>query len=561
MRNQFLAIVLAANLPACCGPLCQMEKQNAQFSGGGEDAIVADLPFDFGYATLCTQGAYGSTSHNATSTMFDIDLDTPNYEDVPVFAPLAGTAYVHDGDPDDGFGIHINIDLGDETYLILGHLETVFVDNASEIAAGQLLGFEGTTGYSFGDHVHYGRHAGDASLDGIYGESFDGLILNMSEDGDHVQLMTSDMWCGLPNGDTYNSLLLTSLWHPNGSLVKTPTDPTVYLIEDGSLTPFLTESSFLSRNYDWSDVALITDNELSCYGLNDTLTDTTEVSAVLGSTNDPGVWLMIGLDSDPDRYRLLVPSVGWQAVLKSWGVIASTYDDLYHDAVTGGRVPIYPYSGTASFRDGSLVSPLEDSAVYIMSDGIAMPIKTWDALLFSGWEDRNIIEMSAAEFEAAVAVEGDCGTNTYCYELEDARSCGGPTSGEGVLPSSEPDIHTLEDLILTWYAPDDLAMDIVMLAGAVTYAGLPESGWDSIFNEVQNTSSITVTVPELASGDLVRFSVDYFNDGQLSWSCLGPFPPGVVQGSVTAKYGDTYLGYVTADDPESEGCGLLVAIP
>jgi hypothetical protein len=546
-------------LTGCCGPLCEFNKSlDAQFTGGGEDAILADLPFDLGYSVTCTQGAYGATSHNATSTRFDVDLDTPNDLDVPVFAPVGGLAYVHDQNPDNGFGIHINLDLGDGTYLILAHLEAVFIDSESEVAAGQLLGYEGTTGNSSGDHVHLGRHAGDASLDGIYGESFDGLILNMSADGEHVQEMTTSMTCALPGGETYTSLLTTPAWHPNGSLVKTPDNPTVYQIDQGGLTPFLTESAFLTRNLDFTDVALISDSELSCYGVNPGLADDTEITAVFGAFPNQAVWLLMGADTDPDRYRLLVPGVGWQAVLKSWGIIASTYDDLYNEPEDSVLVSSYNYAGPASFRDGSLISRVEDSAVYVMSDGVAMPIETWDALLFSGWEDRTVIEMSTNEFESAVLVEGDCGTNTYCLSRDDVTTCGGPSESlEGINES----IAEGDELILTWFTPDDALVDSITLAGAITHPGEPETPWGTVWMEVLNANVVTVTVPDLAHGDSLRFSVEYRDNGTSSWSCLAPYPPGLIQGSVTANYGGSYLGYLAADDPGSNGCGLVVSVP
>ncbi|MEK7183659.1 MAG: hypothetical protein AAB776_03440, partial [Patescibacteria group bacterium] len=109
-----LVISCVCFLSACCGPRCEFNQSlEAQFTGGGEDTIMSELPFESGYSVLCSQGTQDWPSHNATSTKFDVDLDTPNSEDVPVFAPVNGRAYVHDDTPEFGFGIHINIDLGD----------------------------------------------------------------------------------------------------------------------------------------------------------------------------------------------------------------------------------------------------------------------------------------------------------------------------------------------------------------------------------------------------------------------------------------------------------------
>lgn len=571
-----LMSLVALFMAGCCGPRCEFQKSleaTPLFAGGGEDMILVDMPFEAGYGALCTQGAYGEVSHHARSTMFDVDFDTPNNENVPVFVPESGIAYVHDADPTHNFGIHVNIDLGDGTYLIIAHLSAVFVDNLSTVVTGQLLGYEGTTGASTGDHVHFGRHEGDASLDGIYGTSLDGLQISMTAGGEHVELATTDMDCTLPGGTTYTSLLPTSHWHPNGSLVKTPDDSTVYVIENGDLTPFDTEAAFVSRNLYFSDVALIVDSEKSCYGERQGIDTETAMTAVYGEFPNQAVWILMGAETDPDRYRMLVPLEGWQAVLKSWGIQVSTYDDLYHDTEAAGLVDRYDYAGQAGFRNGSLVSSVEESAVYVMSDNIAMPIQTWDTLLLAGWEDRTVIEIAQDEFDAVVTAKGDCNTNMYCLTSDDLRTCGGPDRDtEGVTPSGDTTPVTTDpvttdpdewsDLEISWFTPDNEPVDFITLSGAVTHAGQAESSWETVFNEVQNTHEVTVTVPSLASGDSVRFSVDYLNNGVHNWSCLAPYPPGQVQGSVMAHYNTVIpVGYTTADDPASAGCGLRVTVP
>jgi hypothetical protein len=444
--------------------------------------------------------------------------------------------------------------------VIIAHLATSFVDNGSQVASGQLLGFEGTTGNSSGDHVHFGRHDGDASLDGIYGASIDGLVIDAMVGDEHVQLGTDEMYCALPNGNVYTSRLSTPLWHPNGSLVKTPDSQAIYLLEGQGLSLFYDQDAFVTRNYNYADVALISDTEYGCYYHNHEIVGETSITAVYGAGANEGVWLLVGSESEQEhiRYSLKVPGYGWQAVLKSWGISASTYDDLYHDVDFGGLVRNYNYGGIANFRNGSLISPVGDSAVYVMTDGIAMPIDTWDTLLFAGWEDRRIIEVEDGEFESVVTVKGDCRTNMHCLSRQDVASCGGELQEtQGV----NEQIAEGDELTLTWFAPDNREMDAITLVGAVTRTGQSEDDWGSVFTEVQNTSQAIVHLSDMMSGDSVRFSVQFRDDSVLSWSCLAPYPPGVIQGSVIASYGDTFLGYTSADDPGSNGCGLTVAVP
>ena len=55
---------------------------------GGEDVVTIDLPFSAGYESRCPQGVDGAYSHHYTCTYFDLDLDTPNNADDPVYAPI-----------------------------------------------------------------------------------------------------------------------------------------------------------------------------------------------------------------------------------------------------------------------------------------------------------------------------------------------------------------------------------------------------------------------------------------------------------------------------------------
>ena len=177
---------------------------------GGQDAVTVHMPFAEGVRSQCVQGPKGSYSHQYDSTMYDVDFDTPNDMDLGVYAPISGTAYVHQ-DLDSGFGIHVNIDLGDGTYIILAHLKKADWPDGEWVEMGEQIGIEGATGFATGDHVHMGRHRGDASRDGTKGTSVEGLNIRF-EDVAYGDVMTSPvsmMNCGLVEGAVYRSLLPT----------------------------------------------------------------------------------------------------------------------------------------------------------------------------------------------------------------------------------------------------------------------------------------------------------------------------------------------------------------
>ncbi len=559
-------------LSACCRTSeCLLERYGI---GGGQDVVSANLPFDSSFTTTCMQGVGGDYSHHFDSTYYDVDFDTPNDEDVIVYAPIGGIAYVHDTDRNTNFGVHVNIDLGDGTYIVLAHLEDVFVGNGSEVTAGQMIGFEGTTGASTGDHVHIGRHDGDPSADAIYGDSIEGLSF-MADEGSYL---TSEMDCSLSGGGRYGSLLATPRWRPSGSLVMTPYASTVYSLDGFALRPFSTQSSFISRNFEFTDVALVSEEEVACYSLGEEIDGDSQLKAVYA---DDDVWLLVGAQSDADRYRIKVASQGWQGVLKTWGIIASTYDDLEDD---DDLVSSYPsLSGPANYRDGSLVSPIEDSAVYVMADGAALPIDRYETLLLLGWEERDVIEVGEAEFQSVATVRGNCSTGSYCLDSLDVITCGGlHESGEGTYPAEgtldtgdapeeEADETTSSDdttdqsvssneLQLTWQMPASARADRISLSGEFTDSDGYSYGWGSNIATSSNSDIVTLVL-FARPGDSFRFSIEYVLNGMTSWSCLAPYPPGTTMGTAVATYDGVSLSVVTADDPASDGCGLAVTIP
>ncbi len=538
-------------LAGCCeSPRCQARQQ--WFLGGGEDVVTVDLPFAEDYQSLCTQGAFGQTSHRARSTKFDVDLDTPNDREVALYAPAAGVAYAHYSST--GFGNHLNIDLGDGTYLILGHLKSIAVASGSEVTRGQLLGVEGTTGASTGDHVHFGRHQGDAALNGIYGTSIEGLEMQVRDTVTNADITvgTTEMICGLSGGRVYASQLPVAQWHPEGSLLKSPQEDTVYLVEEHSLHPFVDEVSFLSRGYSFTEVVTIGEDELLCYSQGESVQGSQAMTAVHGIGTWDGVWLLVDSEAGVPSYRLKLPSSAWWQVLATYGFNSFlTVDDLMQDP-SGELIERYPYHGEATFRDGSVLKVAGQSALYVMRRGVAMPVATWEAYLLLGyWPSRTIHEVGTFEFAQGVTAVGDCVTDTFCLTRDDVLSCNGPAD------LIDP-VLAVEGLRLVWQTPGGQVADTLTLSGEVTHAGVAQ-GWYT-YAMATDTHEITAMIPAV-SGDDFRFSVEFGSNGVLSWSCLGPYPPGNAQGSVLAEFAGEFLGYAVAGDPTSGGCGLQIQIP
>ena len=123
-------------------------------SGGGGGWVVpcsyTSITSPFGYRVAPTTGA--STYHQG------VDLDTGTGWNV--VAARAGTAYTGYGN---AAGNYITIDHHDGFKSIYMHLNGFAVSNGTNVSAGQLIGYTGSSGVSTGDHLHFG-----ISLNGVY---------------------------------------------------------------------------------------------------------------------------------------------------------------------------------------------------------------------------------------------------------------------------------------------------------------------------------------------------------------------------------------------------------
>ncbi len=54
-----------------------------------------------------------------------------------------------------GYGKHIIIDHGDNITTLYGHLDKIYVVEGQEIKSGEVIGQEGSTGWSTGPHLHF----------------------------------------------------------------------------------------------------------------------------------------------------------------------------------------------------------------------------------------------------------------------------------------------------------------------------------------------------------------------------------------------------------------------
>ena len=126
---------------------------NSGGGGGGSWLVPCSytaITSPFGQRVSPTTGA--STYHQG------VDLDTGT--GWSVVASRAGTAYTAYGS---AAGNYVTIDHHDGFRSIYMHLSGFAISNGTNVSAGQLIGYTGSTGVSTGDHLHFG-----ISKNGVY---------------------------------------------------------------------------------------------------------------------------------------------------------------------------------------------------------------------------------------------------------------------------------------------------------------------------------------------------------------------------------------------------------
>jgi len=406
--------------------------QEDSFGGrGGGDGVI-HLPFANTGAHQCVQGAGGSYSHTLTSTRYDIDFDTSNSVDEEIYAPVSGVARVHMESATTNFGYHVNIEQGDGNYVVLAHFSEIFVQDGEEITAGQLLGYDGCTGNCTGDHVHVGRHQGDATQPAEYGTSV-GLwyyTADVTAGTGFTTYASDELICGIrsegdaQDGHFYSSALSVPLWHPNGTLVKTPSTAKVYLIDNGEARWIETQDVFWSLGYDFNELVTISDEELQCLGEGEVIDEDGFVDAVKDPSGN--IWLIFGTASDSERFRVRVRETAWEEVLVSWGLSYSLQDPPTSASSSSSYLTSWPEaSGYARFREGTLVTEASTSDVYFISEGVAVPVLDWETYLILGFFHRTLLVVDDGAVATIQDNVGSCRAGVWCLDQEAVTSCGG----------------------------------------------------------------------------------------------------------------------------------------
>ena len=85
---------------------------------------------------------------------FHTGIDIAGKRGDPIAAFMKGTV-IYAGEISWGFGKHIIVDNGNNVTSIYAHLSKMYVEKDQEVNQGQIIGTEGSTGWSTGPHLHF----------------------------------------------------------------------------------------------------------------------------------------------------------------------------------------------------------------------------------------------------------------------------------------------------------------------------------------------------------------------------------------------------------------------
>ena len=86
--------------------------------------------------------------------LYHSGIDIASKKDDPI-TPFMPGKVTYQGEIFWGFGKHIIVDHGDNITSIYGHLNKISVKKDQEVKPGDVIGLEGSTGWSTGTHLHF----------------------------------------------------------------------------------------------------------------------------------------------------------------------------------------------------------------------------------------------------------------------------------------------------------------------------------------------------------------------------------------------------------------------
>src|SRR5438105_3328604 len=101
----------------------------------------------------CTAVTFEPVDPGCPSRHFHSGIDLAVAQGTPVYAVAGGEASVQVSSG--GYGTHVVVDCGGGISMLYGHLAAAALAGVTQVEAGALIGWVGSTGLSTGPHVHF----------------------------------------------------------------------------------------------------------------------------------------------------------------------------------------------------------------------------------------------------------------------------------------------------------------------------------------------------------------------------------------------------------------------
>ena len=193
--------------------------------------------------------------------------------------------------------------------------------------------------------------------------------------------------------------------YPDGTLIKSMDNPTVYLLESGKKRKITSAVLFKKLGYKWDEVISANPNEMKEYSLGKILTY-------------PDGTLIRKKDT-PTVYKIENGERKEFTSLALFEVTKSKWSDVI--ILSNEEFLAYSDGGVLKYPDGILLRQINTDKIYVVKSGVGEWIKTAEEFLKAGYKWSDVIEISAAEmgFYAKISENENAGNSNSSNNSSD----------------------------------------------------------------------------------------------------------------------------------------------
>ncbi len=169
--------------------------------------------------------------------------------------------------------------------------------------------------------------------------------------------------------------------YPDGILIKSIDDPTVYLLESGKKRKITSGILFEELGYKWSEIVSVHPDEMKEYSLGKILTYPD--GTLIRRNGFPVVFKI-----ENGQRKEFTSITLFEATNSEWSDVIVLSDEEFL---------AYPNGGVLKYPDGILLKQNGSDKIYVVKNGTGEWIKTAEEFLGAGYKWSDIIEISSAE--------------------------------------------------------------------------------------------------------------------------------------------------------------------